>query len=1061
MNAKICAGPKAGSARGAIRYVLGYSLGSHEHDLAATPEERKEAFHSLLAEASERRDFGVGVVFAPAQGRGIRPSSVYAKNVASLATADIEMDAVASIAASRNVRESAIHFVFSVNPHESKNTSDEALIRAAETALTHVGLGSHAQVYSVHRDTPHAHVHVVVAAVDARSLKVWERHRSRSRLSWATREAELQHHMPHDRGLAVVRTDEGGNQRIEWASRAEKAAWARERIEERLADQARRYAADYVGYESAESWARDVVAPRIRETIAIAEERGETPRWADIHAIAATFGTRIEKTEDGAFAIQMMERAEGEGDHSVGHDLDHDLDERTEAAQRLDAFGEPIPERTVTQRASAEPAIVLSREDLIGPAPLVDASQHERRVYERRDAWLDSYADVEQSEADFIAQVRGNPSLISREIVAGGEAAFTRGDIDAFLGDRISDADTIDKLSQYVERHDDTLVMLSADAEHPLFTTKAQLALEREVERKATLLAHERDPFFSRRALDRAIADVERERGIVISDEQRRVLDGLAYRLSWVNGDAGTGKTTIMAVTNRYCEYTNRPIVGFTTAQAAAEKLQQESGAFALNSTRALMREQIGEQIVGRRATVMLDETSMLDLHALDRTLYLAHERHAMIIGIGDAAQLPAIGAADAHRLMSEVAREAGTYSELHDVRRQKGELVWMRPVVSDLGRAIRDGDAHGVERSVLEMGKHDVFHFEEDRTATFQAAARRYVTGNAAGEEVILNVATRLEAKHLNQTIRSEIGIAGTGTPFRTQHGVCEVAVGDRIVFERNSRTLGVLNGYTATVEDVRYDKARDAWTITAKLDNGRRISFDPVRYRDLGHGYAVTTHKVQGQSVQTDVYVMTKSADARKAFVGMTRGEHALEVYVSKEAYATTQDLAYALAQRIEGKSDAILFQEIVKRTGGPGTVWAQNVTRAMREERAPLRQQHVREAAKLADLRERRLRAAAERQRVQMKAATPEQKKAIGAQYRAEVARIVKETKPRSFVQWAAEHRHRIESQTERAAALRRIRNERVLEAECRRVAQARIGRERDRGQSRSREHGGYSR
>ncbi len=1060
MNAKICAGPKAGagSARGAIRYILGYSLGSHEHDLAATPQERKATFHALLAEASERDDFGVGVVFSPAQGRGVRPSSVYAKNVSSLATADIEMDALAAIASSRNVRESAIHFVFSVNPGESKTTSDDQIIRAAEAAIAGVGLGLHAQVYSVHRDTPHLHCHVVVAAVEARSLKVWERHRSRSRLSWATREAELQHNLPHDRGLAIVRGDEHGYQRIEWASRAEKAAWARERIEERLADQARRYAADYVGFEDATSWARDVVAPSIREVIAIAEERGEEPRWADLHAIAATYGTRIEKSEDGMFAVKMMERAEGEGN---AVEPSHNVDERADAAQRLDAFGEPIPDRAITQRPSAEQTIVLSHEDFIGPAPLTDAPERERRVYKQRDAWLDSYVDVERAEADFIAAVREDPSLVSREIVANGEAAFTRADIDAFLADRISDADTIDELSQYAEQHDDTLVMLTADSEHPLFTTKAQLELEREVDRKATLLAHERDPLFSRRALDRAIADIERERGIVISDEQRRVLDALEYRLSWVNGDAGSGKTTIMAVANRYCEITHRPIVGFTTAQAAAEKLQRESGAFALNSTRALMRENIGEQIVGRRATVMLDEASMLDLRALDRTLDLAHDRHAMIIGIGDAAQLPAIGAGDAHRLMCEVAREAGTYSELHDVRRQKSELAWMRPVVTDLGRSIRDGDAPGVERNVLEMGKHDVFRFEEDRAATLQAAAQRYVKGKAAGEEVILNVATRLEAKHLNQTVRAEIGIAGTGTPFRTQHGVCEVAVGDRIVFERNNRKLGVLNGYTAIVEDVRYDKARDAWAITAKLDNGRRVSFDPAQYRDFSHGYAVTTHKAQGQSVQTDVYVLTKSADARKVFVGMTRGEHALEVYVSREAYATAQDLASSIAQRIEAKSDAILFQEIVKRTGGPETVWAQNVTRAMREERDPLRQQHARETAKLADLRDLRLRADAECYRVQMKAATAEQKKAVAAKHRAEVARIVKETKPRSFVEWMAENRHRIETQAERAAALRQIRRNRAIEAGRRQQVQEPAHRERDRGQSRSREHGGRSR
>jgi len=89
------------------------------------------------------------------------------------------------------------------------------------------------------------------------------------------------------------------------------------------------------------------------------------------------------------------------------------------------------------------------------------------------------------------------------------------------------------------------------------------------------------------------------------------------------------------------------------------------------------------------------------------------------------------------------------------------------------------------------------------------------------------------------------------------------------------------------------------------------------------------------------------------------------------------------------------------------------------------------------------------------------TPEQKKAVAAKQRTEVARIVRETKPRPFVEWAAENRRRIETQAERAAALRKIRNERVIEAERQQRAQARADRERDRGQSRGRALGGRSR
>ena len=1018
VNAKLCAGPSSGgSSRGCVRYILGYELGARDKDEDATPEQRREAFHALIQESMDREDFGVGVVWQPRVGDATRPSSVYAKNVTSLATADMEMDALGAIAYSRRVREPVLHFVFSVNPDQSKHTTDEQIIGAAERALEKIDLGGNASIFSVHRDTEHAHVHVAVASVNAHTLEAWERSRNYYRLSWAVREVEIEMGLPHDRGLAVVRADLGGIKRVEWASRAELLAWARERVEERLEDQARKYARDYLVFEDPRSWATDVVVPRLREYIEEAQARAEQMRWADMHLIAAQSAVRLDQDrETGAILVRVLER-ENEGDGSrAGRDV------------KLDGFGEPIELRARKQREMDAPAIAIDREDLIGVEPDIHERIEVYRVYEERKAFVGAqFMDAVHAEHDFIAQVKRDPGLVSREIVAGGEAVFSRSDLDRFLGERITDADALADVSQHVEQHDGSLRMLSADAEHPLYTTVAQQTLEERVVAKATALARERDPRFDRAMLARAIAEVELERGIIVSDEQNRVLDGLEYRLSWVQGDAGTGKTTIMAVANRYAELTRRPIVGFTTAQAAAEHLQSQSGAFALNSTRALVYEEhAGRRIIERQAIAMLDETSMLDMVAYDKMLNLVREREAIVIGIGDAAQLPAIAAGDTHRLMCDVTNRNGHYVELHEVRRQRDELQWMRPIVRDLGRSIREGDHEGVIQSVRTMGVHGVFEFKADRKTTLEAAAQAYVQAYASVEPVVLNCDSRLDARHLNREIRDRLGLIG-GTRFKTSQGVAEALVGDRVVFLKNSKSIGVLNGYTATVTSVVY---RRSWEITATLDDGRHVSWNPDRYRKWTYGHAVTTHKAQGQSVAGDLHVVTHQlSDARMAHVGWTRGESSLRVIVSCEAYTNVGELAQGLAEHTQSKSDAILYRELEHRYGGPDTYWAINVRRAMRAADDPLRQAHQRDQRAL----ERRQYAAlqlanAKFQQKIARSANPEQKAKLEREHRVVAKRVIDAHKPQTFVLWVGQ-RHRAERieqqgrQLELAADVRR--------------------------------------
>jgi hypothetical protein len=88
---------------------------------------------------------------------------------------------------------------------------------------------------------------------------------------------------------------------------------------------------------------------------------------------------------------------------------------------------------------------------------------------------------LEEAEMQFITQVKDDPSLVSRELVAGGMGVFTRDDLFGFIAGRVSDPAEVTSLVGHVEKTDNTLRMLSADTAAPLFTTASLLELEERV----------------------------------------------------------------------------------------------------------------------------------------------------------------------------------------------------------------------------------------------------------------------------------------------------------------------------------------------------------------------------------------------------------------------------------------------------------------------------------------------------------------------------------------------------------------------------------------------------
>jgi hypothetical protein len=983
----------------------------------------------LFAEARARPDLGAGKIWSPVAGGGQRPSSIYARGVWSLETAALDIESVSRT--QPRVKQPVQHIMIALTEAESATIDDEKLIRLSEAAIDRAGFAGHQAVFTVHRDTPNAHCHVAVASVHAHTLKAWDRYHGWNRLHWALRELELENGMQLEHGLAVVRDAGLPTQRIEPATKAEREVWAREQglAKERLEDHARSFLSDSDGLELPED-RRERIVTKLRKMLDDVAERHEQPLRADVHLIAAGLAATIEPGAEGALRLRLMDRAE----------------EKKVVRESTDSLGDAV-QRVAKWTPSNVVFDVPLRE--LAPGPLdaggkgtIDERWRQAEAIARR-AWLADLGDVARSERELLPHVTRDPGRIARDIVAAGSALFTVEDIDRWTCSRLSDGGP--ELSDRVLRSDPTLVVRSADTEHPLLTTRSQLDLERHVFDVASTVTQQRNPLFDRAKLDRAFSDVEAEetkaqgKPFRFTEEQRAVLDLLEHRYGTTNGVAGAGKSKLMAVVRRYAELTGQPVVGLATAQLAAENLAKKSGIASVNSTRGLVLEKArGKDLVASNGIVIVDEYSMTSLDSAKEILdRIADRPAASVLYLGGGAQLPNIEAGNTHRVLTQAAEQHGHHRELTEVFRQRvGSAVeWMRDVVPTLDRAILEADRAGARRGFAEFDAHGHLVYHEDRKSEIAGKADDIVQAYQRGVRVIAPGCERIEVKYVNRAVRERLGHVGKGILYDLEGRKREFSPDDRVVFTKNAESkLGVLNGYTGTVVAVEPRR------ISVKLDGGRTVDVDPQAYPHLEWGYAVTTYKSQGLGDPLVVASITKSDDARSAYVALTRCEEFLHVHTRLLPFDpshTPADRDKELLEHLTSDAalrpadDALLFEETVRRTGGEHTPWARAVRRGLEHDADPLRQQH---RAEMAERSEARGQAIVERLTTygQKREAAGEKKMAgIAAHERRDLERIDERHALESFVTWAK----RRQADVERQAPFL----ERQAEREAQRVSQ----------------------
>ena len=497
-------------------------------------------------------------------------------------------------------------------------------------------------------------------------------------------------------------------------------------------------------------------------------------------------------------------------------------------------------------------------------------------------ARLDEHHDIARSNGEKIIASPG----IALDAITRTQATFTTRDLAMFVHRHSDDKDQFDRAIAAVRNAPD-LVALGKDGRgEDRFTSRDMIEVEQRLERSAGKLDDRAGHRLPEAATDCAIA-ASASNGLILSGEQRAAFERVtqAGDLAIVVGYAGTGKSAMLSVARDAWERGGYQPIGAALSGIAAANL--ESGSGIASRTIASLEHQWsqGRELLGPGNVLVIDEAGMVGSRQMERLIGEAEKRGAKVVLVGDPEQLQAIEAGAAFR---SIAERHGSV-EITDIRRQHDD--WQRDATRHLatgrtGEAVRayeeQGAVHAAE--TREQARADLID-GWDRDRQTRPGATRIILTHTNDEVHTLNMAAR-------DRLRAS-GALGEDIAIRAERGERQFAAGDRIMFLKNERSLGVKNGSLGRVESITDTR------IAAQLDDGRSIAFDVKDYNQFDHGYAATIHKAQGVTVDHTHVLATPGLDRHAAYVALSRHRDSVELHYGRDDFADQGRLIRTLSR------------------------------------------------------------------------------------------------------------------------------------------------------------------
>jgi len=519
----------------------------------------------------------------------------------------------------------------------------------------------------------------------------------------------------------------------------------------------------------------------------------------------------------------------------------------------------------------------------------------------------------------------------------------------------------------------------------PLYTTSEMIRMEREIVghmQRGNQRGYD-DPMLISPQLRIWTEDRHPE----LNRSQRQAVDEIFLsreKIVGLDGVAGAGKTTTLAVVREGAEAQGYKIEGFAPTSRAANKLAE---AGMKTSTLQHHLAKGSQPDTGERRLYVLDESSLASTRQMHDFIERLH-RNDRVLLVGDSRQHEAVEAGRPFAQLQEAGMRTATLNDI--VRQRDPEL---KQVVEQLAR----GQVGAAVESLDQQGRvHQVKGHDE----RISAIAREYAKSpagtlvvspdNRSRSEINLRIHDELQSRgvvnkqdHSVRTLDPRQEMTGADRSWAQRYQVDDIlrysrtsketgirkgeysrvlavnsqantltvmrangeqttydprrqvgvsvyrvdermfSVGDRIQFTAPNQELKIANRDLGTVESI----GRDG-TMRLRLDDERKVEFNPQQHPHVDHGYAVTSYSSQGQTaervlVNVDTELAAKDLlNSRMAYVSISRGQFDAQIFTDnreKLPLALGHDVSHQSAYKpeqsipkIPAKSVPALHQE-----------------------------------------------------------------------------------------------------------------------------------------------------
>jgi len=373
----------------------------------------------------------------------------------------------------------------------------------------------------------------------------------------------------------------------------------------------------------------------------------------------------------------------------------------------------------------------------------------------------------------------------------------------------------------------------------------------------------------------------EAELGITYADQQRAsIFEAIYSGVMILTGGPGTGKTTVIKALISIFESFGLKCALSAPTGRAAKRMSEATVREARTLHRLLEMEknEFGRIRFVRGAVnpidedvVIVDEASMMDL-SLFEGLLAALKRGARLVLIGDADQLPSVGAGNVFADL--IASDRIRTVKLNEIFRQSEKSL----IITNAHR-INNG-----ENPILNVVDNDFFFVRRDERSIPEAVAtliherlpKTYGAGikdeiqvitpskkGAGGIEILNNVLQ----ERLNPPLKFKKEKSAHGITFREGDKVMQVVNNYEIEWEKTSKKgVGIFNGDIGVIDRIDLTGER----IYVRFDD-KLATYGFELLDELELAYSITVHKSQGSEypvVIIPMYSCTPMLQTRNLF-------------------------------------------------------------------------------------------------------------------------------------------------------------------------------------------------